>query len=91
MERGDGNGGESVSREYAGGETRGKICIEYTGVLCGVAPELHAIPVSRRWGKTLKRESQSAEAESADYEEVPQRTAVQPYAESIGDEVEGMQ
>ena len=33
---------------------------EYTGVLRGVAPELRAIPVSPRWGKTLKRERRPA-------------------------------
>mgnify|MGYP005791223813 CR=1 FL=1 len=64
---------------------------EYIGVLCGGVPELHAIPVSPRWGKTLKRESRSAQAEAVDYEQAPQRIGVQPDVESIRDEVEGMQ
>ena len=51
---------------------------EYTGVLCGVA----------RWGKTLKRESRSAQEEAADYEEAPLRTGVQPDVESIRDDAE---
>ena len=64
---------------------------EYTGILCGVATEPHAIPVSTRWGKTLKRESRSAQEEAADCEEAPQKTGVQPDVESIRDEVEQMQ
>ena len=49
---------------------------EYRGVLCGVAPELHVIPVSQRWGKMVNRESRSAQAEAAAYEGAPQRTGV---------------
>lgn len=45
--------------------------------------ELHAIPASSRWGKTLKRGSRSSQEEAADHEEAD--------VESIRDEVEEMQ